>query len=650
MSIQKVEMTVERIENGQYVEQVAYPFVEYEHVTMENGMDIMSMIRDDVSTPMVTHNTTSWKVGQGDSDVSETIVDSSIASMAIKGQTYQNILPEPSLRNSMTNGKTMQRLNEGYDSVNTVDGVCKSAILSGQTLVNIFPKLQNDNYIKDGSNDVIVEKNVFKVYHSTTANYSVKLKRETLSSKLKPNTDYTLIINIIESTITKTEAKLGISTHANLSCIDGTNYSGSSRIDLGNTIGLFKEKVRLKNELHPTRISDIYFCFWDGTGNDTEYVKFKVMLLEGDYTNVDIPYFTGIQSVRMPVLTTTGKNLYSGKNDFIKVNKGKEYNFYSNVTENATRLRFELFDKDKNLINDENSFVMRRVGLYGDVVLKGTTGAWAFGSDKKQVALKGTINAEYIKIREDSSEYDNLMIYESTEQIAPTTYESFKSNILSCNEDLELRGIGEVRDELDLLTGEVTERIGEIVLDGSEDESWAIYANNREKTVQFRIDMKSKAKGQSDCTKIISNHLPSVDIINNNDIEGVSIYSNGNIYISLLRTKATTLSDLKSYLQSNPLTIQYELKTPVIKTVDLKQHPFAYKDGYVVLTSSSEEISLTPTIEYSLIANRLGQIQSNQKLVEKQQAQIDELESMVIANLVNTQYQQALNEIKLGVK
>lgn len=54
MSIQKAEMTVERIENGQYVEQIAYPYVEYEHVTMENGMDIMSMIRDDVSTPMVT--------------------------------------------------------------------------------------------------------------------------------------------------------------------------------------------------------------------------------------------------------------------------------------------------------------------------------------------------------------------------------------------------------------------------------------------------------------------------------------------------------------------------------------------------------------------------------------------------------------------
>ena len=231
-----------------------------------------------------------------------------------------------------------------------------------------------------------------------------------------------------------------------------------------------------------------------------------------------------------------------------------------------------------------------------------------------------------------------------------TEDENYKSNTVTTNE-VVLRSLPNgVSDTLDLETGEYVQRIGEIGLDGSDDESWAIYVSNREKTVQFRFDMKSTAKGQSDYTKIISSHLPSVDIINNNDIEGVSIYSNGNIYISLLRTKAETLSGLKSHLQSNPITVQYELATPVITTIDLKQHPFAYKDGYIVLTSSSEEVSLTPTIEYSLIANRLGQIQSNQKLIEKQQAQIDELESMVIANLVNTQYQQALNEIKLGVK
>ena len=50
-----------------------------------------------------------------------------------------------------------------------------------------------------------------------------------------------------------------------------------------------------------------------------------------------------------------------------------------------------------------------------------------------------------------------------------------KSNTLTVNEDVTLRGIGDVQDTLDCLTGEVTERIGEIMLDGSED--WVIQTN-----------------------------------------------------------------------------------------------------------------------------------------------------------------------------
>ena len=63
--------------------------------------------------------------------------------------------------------------------------------------------------------------------------------------------------------------------------------------------------------------------------------------------------------------------------------------------------------------------------------------------------------------------------------------EPFKSNILTVNEDVELRGIGDVKDELNLLTGEVTERISEIVLDGSE--QWRLVRTG-ESTFLFGCD------------------------------------------------------------------------------------------------------------------------------------------------------------------
>ena len=63
---------------------------------------------------------------------------------------------------------------------------------------------------------------------------------------------------------------------------------------------------------------------------------------------------------------------------------------------------------------------------------------------------------------------DTVQIEQDT---TATSYEPYKSNILTVNEPIELRGIGEVQDTLDCLTGEMPERIGEVVLDASEDET-----------------------------------------------------------------------------------------------------------------------------------------------------------------------------------
>lgn len=119
-------------------DKLIYPFIESDHVTFSNGMKVSEMLDQSISMPTVTHEDLSFKVGVGDQDVSSAIVDSSVAEMTIKGQTYQNILPDPTLRNEMQ-GKSMQRLNEGYDNIEVVDGISKSAILSGQALVNLCP-------------------------------------------------------------------------------------------------------------------------------------------------------------------------------------------------------------------------------------------------------------------------------------------------------------------------------------------------------------------------------------------------------------------------------------------------------------------------------------------------------------------------------
>ena len=144
-----------------------------------------------------------------------------------------------------------------------------------------------------------------------------------------------------------------------------------------------------------------------------------------------------------------------------------------------------------------------------------------------------------------------------------------KSNILTVNEDVELRGIGEVKDTLDCLTGEVTERIGEIVLDGSQNvTSWW----DTKSTVGVSISIPT----MKNISNLVCDRLPVVyysDINNSTyDTDGIASWDSGNVVrFRILKSKLITadIDGIISYLQSNPITVQYELVSESVKKVDL---------------------------------------------------------------------------------
>ena len=106
----------------------------------------------------------------------------------------------------------------------------------------------------------------------------------------------------------------------------------------------------------------------------------------------------------------------------------------------------------------------------------------------------------------------------------------------------------------------------------------------------------------------------------------------------------------KRWLSQNPVTVQYELATPIISIIDIQGFPHAYTNGHVLLSSGHSGQSLTPKVEYSVVTNRNGQIRSNQKMVERHQKQLDRLQAMILTNLVNTQYEQTLTNLKYDLK
>ena len=281
---------------------------------------------------------------------------------------------------------------------NVVPFAYQSAILTGNTLVNIF---------------------------DATLPTQIKNTHDiTLSYRVNANETYTFIV---EAESTSEQYQAGFIT------LDGRANGWKGFINNGFS----KFTVTTSEATNKVRFSAY------GASN-TLQIK-KCMIIKGDYTNQDIPFFTGMQSVKMPVLTTSNED--------------------------------------------------------------------------------GT-----------------------------------KTNILSTPSDLELRGIGVVKDTLNCLTGEVVERIGEIELVNRE---WI-------KTEAFNVliygttidNLFFDKDGNSMCDK-----LSRIPYDNRFNIEVGQYYTNAEyIYIG---HNDMSVSEFKTYIDRLSPKLQYQLKTPTIKTVDL---------------------------------------------------------------------------------
>ena len=278
-------------------------------------------------------------------------------------------------------------------------------------------------------------------------------------------------------------------------------------------------------------------------------------------------------SVKMPVLKSTGKNLFDGKleNGAIMTSTGSN-------TPSTDNVRSVGYIK----VNPNASIVLSNDLNYSNKII------YEYDSNKDYIGRKYTnpfttsTNCQYIRFRSDANQ-PNLDVkyqveYSTTE---PTSYEPYKSNILTVNEEVELRRIGEGQDTLDLMTGEVVERIGEVIFDGSVDENWYLWATYPEESAIFGLSKEDSLKlmkefdktGVFKCDKFST--VLTASLINLGDTypHAISFFgSDGNyiqlrVYKSLL--KSIDVAGLREYLTNEPITVQYQLATESVKTVDL---------------------------------------------------------------------------------
>ena len=375
--------------------------------------------------------------------------------------------------------------------------------------------------------------------------------------------------------------------------------------------------------------------------------------------NWDIPYFEGMQSVKMPTLKSVGKNLFDGVS-YIDgfITSGNNYTVSPDTDVSSILVN----------VNKNTDYILSAKTTFSRSIVGGSLTPISIGTKTTNLNSERVGNT----IKFNSGIYTNIIIYLNETKIdiediqveegsVATPYEPYKSNILSTSEDIELRGIDEVRDELNVLTGEKIERISKIVLDGSE-ETWD---NNYEttNTMTFRLPLPNKyfyinqwvnTGLKNDCG---FEQVGWFYIYNDKvDKECYGVGDNNNIYIRVLKSRLNSVdvNGFKSFLSTNPITIQYVLATESIKTVDLMPSgthpsttPYCWKNGHIQLSSSG----LLPNLEYSVVTSRAGQINQNATMIVKNDKRIFDLEILLAGGLVNTTYQALTlqNQVETGL-
>lgn len=220
--------------------------------------------------------------------------------------------------------------------------------------------------------------------------------------------------------------------------------------------------------------------------------------------------------------------------------------------------------------------------------------------------LKLPTNASYIEIKSDNP-FINLYIGYSSN----TTYEPYIGSILNYTLQNPLYKIGDVYDYIDFNRGKIIRNVGVVTFDGSDDELWNKYSNN--------VSMDGYSVNVSnaiDTTPCICNKLLTTDSISTTLEEAIKVLDNA-MYVVLNKIRGLNTTELfKSWLQSNPITVYYQLSTPTEEDIptelltQLKQ-----LQTYSGETNISFEASdVYPTIDLEYIKDTKKYIESKTDL------------------------------------
>lgn len=357
----------------------------------------------------------------------------------------------------------LQQEDKGSHVVeNSVVGMTTDMIVKGRTLQNVMPELNKSNFNFTGETNLV--DGFFVIPFGVDVNSSlIGVNRK--KTILKPNTKYTVIADILEN---NTGQKLGMSSY-------GCSFVPSKN-SFDNSVGISMITGTTKDNFNDVEIkTDFSFCIWGNGGDLSKKVKFKAMVLEGDWTNKPIPkYFESIKSFgqqedKISILSHN-KNFFNINQFPEKINEKGELEFkadgnsrvanymqiYTERNLNSKNIfnGYDSVGKEFTTVNQEKYYIW--IGLHGD---KKDNKVWG------EIILPKNTTCYYSAINEKGDNFvrfKDIQIEIGTSKTHYKEYKEDKKDILLSEYGFDegLRGINDISDELNSLRNVAIKRIG----------------------------------------------------------------------------------------------------------------------------------------------------------------------------------------------
>ncbi|MBY6838618.1 hypothetical protein HYH46_14605, partial [Clostridium botulinum] len=190
--------------------------------------------------------------------------------------------------------------------------------------------------------------------------------------------------------------------------------------------------------------------------------------------------------------------------------------------------------------------------------------------------------------------FAEFQLLESTTATTYETYKEDKTEILLPNEPLMGLPNG-VSDIVDFDKNERTKNVGKYILDQNTDIVKDNELKNQNDTIAFYFSPNNK---NIEYTSIISDKFMTAKIEDYrvNDVESISCGRAIAIRINRNKLETQDVAGFKKWLQTNPITVYYQLATPVTEKLNIKDTLQSFENGYIQLDNA---ITPTAQLEYS---------------------------------------------------